>query len=126
MTAILTKTGRAEKMKKILLQLSAVLFAALLTAGVLSGCGAKQTEYDPLENVETKTITDGAARNVEVPADITKIAPSGATAQMILMTIAPEMLVGLSADPSSLQRPYFPESMWYCPRSASFTELKIH
>lgn len=111
-------------MKKILWRISAIAISALLLAGVFSGCAAKQTEYNPLENVETRTITDGAARKVEVPAEITKIAPSGATAQMILMTIAPEMLVGLSADPSSLQRPYFPESMWYLPTFGQFYGAK--
>jgi len=100
------------------------LLVLFVLCGILSGCGAKQTEYDPLENVETKIVTDGTDRKVEVPAEITKIAPSGATAQMILMTIAPDMLVGLSADPSSLQRPYFPEDMWYLPTFGQFYGAK--
>ena len=70
--------------------------------------------------METTFVEDDAGRNVEVPKTITKIAPSGATAQMILMTIAPDMLVGLSSDPSSLQRPYFPEDMWYLPTFGQF------
>lgn len=39
---------------------------------------------------------------------------------MLLMILAPEMLVGLSASPSSLQRPYFHESMWYLPTFGQF------
>jgi len=83
-------------------------------------CGRLQNTYDPLVGVETTFVNDDAGRKVEVPKEITKIAPSGATAQMILMTIAPDMLVGLSADPSSLQRPYFPEEMWYMPTFGQF------
>ncbi len=50
-----------------------------------------------------------------MPAEITRIAPSGATAEMILMTIAPEYLVGLSSSPSTEMRKYYPEEMWYLP-----------
>jgi iron complex transport system substrate-binding protein len=55
-----------------------------------------------------------------MPETITKIAPSGSTAQMFLLTLAPEMMVGLSADPSTAQRPYYPESMWYLPTFGQF------
>ena len=55
---------------------------------LLVGCGGKQTGYDPLKGVETRMITDSAGRQVEIPAEITRIAPSGSTAQMILMPVA--------------------------------------
>ena len=75
-------------MKKIL---TLTLCLALLL-GLFSGCGGKQ--YDPLAGVETTVFTDDAGRDVTVPAGITRIAASGSTAQMILMTLVPELLVG--------------------------------
>lgn len=87
-------------------------FIVLLTMLPACGSGAK---YHPNEGVATKIVTDDTGRNVEVAETITRIAPSGATAQMFLMPLASDMLVGLSASPSTMQRPYFPEEMWYLP-----------
>lgn len=90
-----------------------LLLAALLLLPVLCACGKSQTGYNPLSGVETTFITDSCDRKVEVPAEITRIAPSGGTAQMLLMPIAYDLLVGLSSSPSTAQRPYFPEELWY-------------
>ena len=96
-----------------------LLLAVALMMALLSGCGNSHT-YDPNEGVETKDVQDDTGRTVTMPAEIDAIAPSGSTAQMILMSIAPEMLVGLSANVSNSQRPYFPESMWYLPTFGQF------
>ena len=96
-----------------------LLLAASLLASLLTGCGGGHA-YDPNAGVPTKTVTDDTGRSVSMRAEITAIAPSGATAQMLLMAIAPELLVGLSASPSSAQRAYFPESMWYLPTFGQF------
>lgn len=95
------------------------LIAAFSLLLGLAGCGSAHT-YDPLAGVETTVVTDSAGRDVEIPAEITAIAASGGTAQMILMTIAPDLLVGLSSSPSTAQRPYFPESMWRLPTFGQF------
>lgn len=87
---------------------------------ILAACGGSGHSYDPLANTETKIVTDDYGRKVEVPETITRIAPSGATAQMILLTLAPELMVGLSASPSTLQMPYFPEEVWYLPTFGQF------
>lgn len=42
---------------------------------------------------DTVTFTDSAGRAVEIPADISRIAPSGLLAQMVLFALAPEKLV---------------------------------
>lgn len=84
-----------------------------------SGCG-RQNVYDPNEGVETKTVTDDTGRQVTMPKEITAIAPSGATAQMLLIAIAPDLLVGLSASPTASQRPFFPQEMWYLPTFGQF------
>ena len=96
------------------------LTALLLAMALLCGCGSSQTGYDPLAGVETKTVTDSSGRSVEVPAEITRVVPSGSTAQMLLMPIAYDLLVGLSSSPSTAQRPYFPEEMWYLPTFGQF------
>ena len=57
---------------------------------------------------------------VTIPKNITRIAASGSTSQMILMTVAPELLIGLASSPSTDQMPYFPEDIWHCRPSAQF------
>jgi iron complex transport system substrate-binding protein len=60
--------------------------------------GATTAEGDQTEqtgNAETIVFTDSAGREVEVPAEITRIAPSGSLAQIVLFALAPEMFVGL-------------------------------
>ena len=101
-------------------KLTALLLVMALLLPLLCGCGKSQTGYDPLSGVETKTVTDSSGRSVEVPAEITRVAPSGSTAQMLLMPIAYDLLVGLSSSPSTAQRPYFPEEMWYLPTFGQF------
>lgn len=92
---------------------------------LLVGCGGKQTGYDPLKGVETRMITDSAGRQVEIPAEITRIAPSGSTAQMILMPVAYDLLVGLSSSPSTGTRcPISRRRCGICPPSANSTAAR--
>ena len=101
------------------------LFLALCLCLPLAACGKKQG-YDPLEGVETRVITDSAGRQVEIPADIRRVAPSGSTAQMILMPIAYDLLAGLSSSPSTAQMPYFPEEVRYLPTFGQFYGSKAN
>ncbi len=110
--------NKIKRTRGICLIMTFVIAAGLL----LSACGGEK--YDPNENIETKTVTDDAGRKVEVAKDITQIAPSGATATMLLMTIAPEMLVGIASSPSREQRPYVPEEIWYLPTFGQFYGAK--
>ena len=96
-------------MKKLL----ALLLAAVMVFS-LAACGAEtpapaateapavteapaetETPADPTEEsaAETVSFTDSTGRAVELPASITKIAPSGPVATMILAAFAPEKLV---------------------------------
>lgn len=61
----------------------------------------------------TKTIvfTDDLGRTVELPARIEKAAPSGAVAQMILVTLSPEKLCGLSSAPDAEVMDYLPKTL---------------
>ena len=55
---------------------------------------------------ETVTFTDSSGREVELPANITKVAPSGPVATMILAAFAPEKLVSVGTKVSENQVPY--------------------
>lgn len=55
---------------------------------------------------ETVMFTDSCGREVELPANITKIAPSGTVATMILAAFAPEELVCVGTKVSENQVPY--------------------
>ena len=55
---------------------------------------------------ETITFTDSSGREVELPANITKVAPSGPVATMILAAFAPEKLVCVGTGISESQIPY--------------------
>lgn len=96
-----------------------ILTIVLVSVLGLTGCGSG-SDYDPLEGVKTTTAYDDAGRSVEVPAEITKIAPSGATATMMLIPVASDMLVGLSASPSLDQEKYFPEEILDIPTFGQF------
>lgn len=105
-------------MKRILAIVIGIALCLSLTA-----CGSG---YDPLEGVATQQFTDSAGRDVTLPQEITRVAASGSTAQMILMTIAPELLIGLASSPSAAQMPYFPEDMWYLPTFGQFYGSKAN
>ena len=60
---------------------------------------------------ETRRFTDSCGRTVEIPTEISRVAPSGSTAQMILMTVAPEKLVGLSSETEEARQAYFPAEL---------------
>ena len=66
------------------------------------------TPEEPAEEpaAETVTFTDSSGREVELPANITKIAPSGPVATMILAAFAPEKLVCVGTGISENQTPY--------------------
>lgn len=75
---------------------------------------------------ETVSFTDSAGRTVDVPAQVTKIAPSGSVAQMILLTLVPERLVGLSSMPDASQLPYFPDGIADLPVFGQFYGSKAN
>ena len=77
-------------MKKVfLIVLLAVVSAMLFAAAV--------TEISDAPVQQTQTFVDDLGREVVLPADITRIAPSGSNAQVIVFQIAPEKLVGLAS-----------------------------
>lgn len=57
----------------------------------------------------TITFTDDLGRTVELPAQIDKICPSGFTAQQVLLTMAPDKMVGLAQELTDDQLKIFGE-----------------
>lgn len=101
--------------------------ALLLSLALLLLCACRAApSYDPLKGADTTVFSDDCGRDVTVPAEITRVAASGSTAQMILMTLAPELLVGLASSPSTAQMPYFPEQMWTLPTFGQFYGSKAN
>ena len=99
--------------------LSVLIIIILASAALLTGCSGG-SDYDPLDGVETIVVHDDAGRDVEIPADISRIAPSGSTATMMLIPLATDLLVGISASPSVDQEKYLPEELLYLPTFGQF------
>ena len=102
------------------------LLALLLVAASLlslSGCGNASAAA---EKGDTFMFTDSCGRKVELPDEITRIAPSGAVAQMILTTIAPDLLVGLAATPGSASSKYLPAYYMDLPTFGQFYGTKAN
>ena len=91
--------------RSINIRIIAAVVCIALTAASFGGCGGRKVVIEG----PTQMFKDSCGRDVEIPEKIDRVAPSGAVSQMVLATIAPEKLVGLSATPSSSQIKYLPE-----------------
>jgi len=89
--------------------ISLLLAAALLLC--LAGCAAQAAQAPE----PTVSFTDSCGRTVALPKTLTRVAPSGAVATMLLATIAPEYLVSVNATPSSSQYKYLPQELLSLP-----------
>jgi iron complex transport system substrate-binding protein len=63
----------------------------------------------------TRRFTDSAGRTVDVPLRLERIAPSGVLAQIVLYSMVPERILGWSARPTELMKPYLPARHWNLP-----------
>lgn len=102
---------------KLLRKMVGVIMIACMCIA-LPSCGGSDVEYE--DGVETVMFTDDYGREVEIKADIETIVGSGPNTQMILCTLAPEMLVGLNASPSSEQERFYPEEFIDMPTLGQF------
>ena len=69
------------------------------------GANARDLPPEPAES-PTYIFTDSAGREVELPRNIERIAPSGPLAQIVLFTLCPDKLVGFASDISDEQFEY--------------------
>lgn len=108
------KTG-AWRMRIVAAACGAALCFGMM--GALAGCtsgapeastsGQSSTDQPTQADAATRMFTDSAGREVEIPTQIDKIAPSGHTAQQVLLTMAPDKMVGLSMELTDAQMKYF-------------------
>ncbi|OYP38092.1 hypothetical protein CG709_05625 [Lachnotalea glycerini] len=66
------------------------------TAKETKETASEETKQTKTNLSDTVTFVDSAGREVEVPEEITRIAPSGTMAQIVTFALAPDELVGLS------------------------------
>lgn len=102
--------------------LSAV--AALAVAVSLGACGgtpAAESGQQPdgqqsaTEQATTRVVTDSLGREVEIPAEVDRIAASGPVAQQVLLSVAPERMVGLATELTEDQLAYLGEDLGELP-----------
>ncbi len=75
----------------------------------------------PLAHAQpTRMFTDSVGRTVEIPADITRIAPSGKMAHIVLYAIAPDAFVCLSNAWTKDAKQFFPEDVLSLPVVGQF------
>ena len=104
----------------LLALLCALALAACLGLG-LTGCAQQeQKSAEPQQEQkaaepETHVFTDDLGREVELPRQIDRICPSGFTAQQVLLTMAPDKMVGLAQELNDDQLRIFGEKFKDCP-----------
>ncbi|MBR4478238.1 MAG: ABC transporter substrate-binding protein, partial [Spirochaetales bacterium] len=75
-------------------KLTLFLVILILSSGIAFSQATVEIKEEA--STETQVFVDDLGREVVIPANITRIAPSGSNAQVIVFQIAPEKLVGLS------------------------------
>ncbi|MDO5100512.1 MAG: ABC transporter substrate-binding protein [Eubacteriales bacterium] len=80
----------------------------------------KQKQEQAELTAQTVTFTDSAGREVEIPKQIDRIVPSGNLAQMMLVTVAPEKLVGVAKQYGEKSMAYLPETLKTLPELGTF------
>ena len=90
---------------------------------VFSGCS---TVAAPKVTQQTQVFTDSLGREVTVPVNIEGAAASGSLAQMILISLAPELLVGMSSIPEAEVMAYLPDCLEGLPEFGQFYGSKAN
>jgi len=88
----------------------------------IGGCGIKKVDEknQAQEIPSTILFTDDCGREVELPANIERIAPSGNVAAMFLGALCPESLVSINNNPSENQMKYLPDALATLPDTGAF------
>ena len=94
-------------MKKIIGLILALCMLLGLSAGITFGSETAGTD--------TKIFTDSLGREVEVPAQISKVAVSGPLAQIVLFAICPDLLVGTANGWDECAAEYIDEKYYNLP-----------
>lgn len=107
--------------KKVTKFLALFLCMALLLMN-FAACGTKKasTQTSSTAKATTRVITDSVGRQVKIPTTIKKIAPSGSLAQIVLFTLCPDKLAGLSSNFSDITKKYINKKYWNLPKFGQF------
>ncbi|WP_010261967.1 ABC transporter substrate-binding protein [Treponema primitia] len=68
----------------------------------------------------TVSFTDSSGRTLEIPANITRVSPSGSLAQMFLLAIAPDLICTVSSAYSPAQAEFVPDYLMNLPVVGQF------
>ncbi|MCL2489438.1 MAG: ABC transporter substrate-binding protein [Propionibacteriaceae bacterium] len=99
--------------------------AKLVVAGLaclsLVGCATGTAGQTGSPSVSgTRTFTDDVGRQVQIPTDVQRIAPSGPVAQLVLFALCPDKLVGLASMFSDTQFQYIDQKYQSLPVFGNF------
>ena len=108
--------------RKHAIKAACAALAMALVAFTLAGCGTapatKALEYSQAVEAGTPgyhTVVDSCGREVALPEDVQSIACSGAYAQVLMVSLAPERMATLSSDFDSTDLHYFGEELGNLP-----------
>ena len=88
--------GKGKALKRIGGVVLALACTVALSLGAIGLVGCSGSGGSGGSSEETWTFTDSLGRQVELPKNLERICPSGHTAQQVLLTMAPDKMVGLS------------------------------
>lgn len=84
-----------------------ILLSMLVLVATISCCtGAELPSKQSSLESDSYIFTDSSGREVELPLDVERLAPSGPLAQIVLYTLCPDKLVGFAGDLSDEQYKY--------------------
>lgn len=83
-------------MKKRIMKFISLMIAIVSILVCCMGCTNSKSESPKTDEEKTIMFTDSCGREVKIPANVKRIAVTGSTSQYVILTIAPEKLVGLS------------------------------
>ena len=94
----------------------------LVLAATISCCTGAESPYKSpsVTPDDTYIFTDSSGREVELPRNIERIAPSGPLAQIVLYTLCPDKLVGFASDISDDQFNYIDKKFASLPVFGNF------
>ena len=124
-------------MKKTLRILLASLLAATLMASatlLVTGCGGDPEQNAPAQSnpdngpageaAEMRTFTDSLGREVEIPVTVERVVALSSTTEQVLITMAPDMLVGLCQAMADDEKMFLGEELAELPIFGSFYNSK--
>src|SRR5262245_10141076 len=103
---------RKERRVRTMIRQAGLVLVAMLSFAAAAGAWAQGV---------TRTVTDSAGRQVEIPARISRVLAAGPPASIMLYTLAPERMIGWVRTPSPTEKAYLQESVRELPEYGRLT-----